>query len=292
MRRPASAATVAGVLALVYVLWGSTSPAMKIAVTSVPPFWMAAIRFACAGGILWTWCRVRGVALPRRDEWRWAAVTGLVLLVAGNATYAWTLQYVPSGVDSLVFALTPLWMALIAFAFYRERFSALAGVGLVLGLAGMVFLYSPAGAQGLALVPTLVALGTSFTWACGSMLQRRLRGSDLVQTSAVQMLVASAALALLALVLREPLAASAFVPSAAAAIAYLVVFGSVVGFSAYLWLLNNVPATLATTYAYVNPIVALAIGVGFLHEPFSLRLVIGAAVILTGVALIVVAPKP
>jgi drug/metabolite transporter (DMT)-like permease len=291
VRRPASVATVAGVLALVYVLWGSTSPAMKIAVSSVPPFWMAAIRFTCAGGILWGWCRARGVALPRASEWRWAGLTGIVLLVVGNATYAWTLQYLPSGAGSLVFALSPLWMALFAFAMHRERLSALAGAGIVLGLAGMVFLFSPAGGQGFPLWPAVIALGTSLAWGFGSILQRRLRGSDLVQTSAMQMLVAAAALVLLALVFREPLKTSEFVPSAVGAIAYLVVLGSLVGFSAYLWLLNNVPTTLASTYAYVNPVVALAIGIGLLHEPFSLRLVIGATVIVVGVALMVVAPK-
>jgi drug/metabolite transporter (DMT)-like permease len=282
---------VAGVLALVYVLWGSTSPAMKIAVSSVPPFWMAAIRFACSGAILWTWSRVRGVARPRASEWRWAALTGIVLLVLGNAAYAWTLQYLPSGAGSLVFALSPLWMALFAFLLHRERLSALAGAGLVLGLGGMLFLFSPAGGQGLPLWPTVIALGTSLAWGLGSILQRRMRGSDFVQTSAMQMLAASATLAVVALCFREPLAVSQFAPSATLAIAYLVVFGSIVGYSAYLWLLNNVPTTLASTYAYVNPIVALSIGIGLLHEPFSLRLGIGAAIILAGVALMVVAPK-
>jgi drug/metabolite transporter (DMT)-like permease len=279
------------VLALVYVLWGSTSPAMKVAVSAVPPFWMAAIRFTCAGSILWTWCRIRGAPLPRAGEWRWAAVTGIVLLVAGNAGYAWTLQYLPSGAASLVFALSPLWMVLFAFAFHRERLSALAALGLALGLGGMVFLFSPAGGQDFPLWPTVLALGTSLAWGFGSILQRRLRGSDLVQTSAMQMLVAALTLVVLAFALREPLAAAEFVPSAVGAIAFLVVFGSLIGFSAYLWLLNNVSTTLASTNAYVNPIVALAIGIGLLHEPFSWRLAIGATVILGGVALMVIAPK-
>jgi drug/metabolite transporter (DMT)-like permease len=282
---------VAVALAAVYVLWGSTSPAMKIAVSSVPPFWMAAIRFGCAGSVLWTWCRLRGLAMPTAREWGGAAVTGIVLLVLSNAVYASTLQYLPSGIGALVFALAPLWMALFAFAMFGEKLSRLAMGGLALGLAGMVFLYSPAGGQQLPAWPTAIALLTSLVWGFGSILQRRFRDGNVVQTSTMQMLAASATLIVLALASREHVAAADFTPSALGAIAYLVVFGSIVGFSAYLWLMNNVPTTLASTYAYVNPMVSLIIGIGLLHEPFSPRLAIGAAVILTGVALMILAPK-
>jgi drug/metabolite transporter (DMT)-like permease len=278
-------------LALVYVLWGSTSPAMKIAVTSVPPFWMAAIRFGCAGSVLWTWCRVRGVPMPTAREWRNAALTGIVLLVLSNAVFASTLQYLPSGIGALVFALAPLWMAVFAFLMFGEKLSGLAVAGLAIGLAGMVFLYSPAGGQQLAAWPSAIALLTSLVWGFGSILQRRLRGGDVVQTSTMQMLAASATLVIFALVSGERLAVADFTAPATGAIAYLVVFGSIVGFSAYLWLMNNVATTLASTYAYVNPVVSLAIGIGLLHEPFSWRLAIGAAVILSGVALMIVAPK-
>jgi drug/metabolite transporter (DMT)-like permease len=262
---------------------------MKLAVASIPVWWMAAIRFAIAGTLLWTWCRVRRVPMPSAREWRDSALTGAVLLVCGNAVFAWTLQYLPSGIGALVFALSPLWMAVFGFALYGERIPRLAAAGLFVGLGGMLFLYSPSGDQHLPAVPTALALGTSLTWAFGSMLQRRFKSSDVVQTSALQMLAASGILIVMALVSGEQLTAAEFTPSAGGALAYLVVFGSIAGFSAFLWLMNNVPTTLASTYAYVNPVVALAIGTGLLHEPFTWRLGLGAAVILVGVALMVYA---
>jgi len=291
-RPQASVLAVVGVLFAVYVLWGSTAPAIKIAVRSLPPWWLAGIRFGCAGTIMWTWARARGVALPTAREWGLAAMTGVVLLVVGNGIFSWALQYLPSGIGALFFALSPLFMAVFAFAFYRERLSMLAVVGVCLGLAGMAYLYSPSGAQHLPTLPTVLGVISSIAWALGSVMQRRVRGSDVVQMSAMQMLCASAVLVVMALVGHEPLVIAAFTPAALGALAYLVVFGSVVGFSAFLWLLNNVPTTLASTYSYVNPVVSLAIGIGFLHEAFSWRLAVGASVIVVGVAVMMIAPKP
>jgi len=291
-RSHAPVLAVVSVLLAVYVLWGSTAPAIKLAVETLPPWWMAALRFGTAGAILWTWSRVRGVAFPARREWRLAASTGIVLLVIGNGIFSWALQYLPSGIGALFFALSPLFMAIFAFAFYRERLSPLAIVGVCLGLAGMVYLYSPSGAQHLPAIPTILGVVASVAWAFGSIAQRRLRSSDVVQMSAMQMLCASGVLAIMAIVSREPLTAAAFTPTALGALAYLIIFGSVVGFSAFLWLLNNVPTTLASTYSYVNPVVSLAIGIGLLHEPFSWRLAVGAGVIVLGVAVMMISPQP
>jgi drug/metabolite transporter (DMT)-like permease len=292
---PAPTALAVGVaLALVYVLWGSTAPAIRVAVMTVPPFAMVAIRFGIAGSLLWAWSRFRGTPLPKAREWRGAALTGIALLVASNGVFAWVEQYVPSGIGSLFFALAPLWMALLGFAFYRERLSRLAAFGLALGLAGMVYLYSPSGAQNLPLVPTVLGVATSLAWAFGAMIQRRLAASDLVQMSAMQMLVAAGVLAVVAVGSGERLAPAEFTPAATSAIAYLVIFGSIVGFSAFLWLMNHVPTTLASTYSYVNPIVSIAIGVGLLHERFDWHLAAGAAIIVAGVAAMIVgrAKKP
>ena len=279
-------------LVAVYIFWGSTANAIKIAVASVPPWWLGGVRFGCAGVLMWTWCRVRGTPLPSARDWRGAAITGIVLLVLGNGVFMWTEQYLPSGLGALFFALSPLWMAILTFAFFRERLSRLGAVGVGLGLAGMVYLYSPTGAQHLPLVPTVLGIFTSFAWAAGSVVQRRLRGGDVVQTSAMQMLAASATLLVMALVSREPLATHDFTPAALGAIAYLVAFGSIAGFSAFVWIMNNVPTTLASTYSYVNPIVSLGIGIGFMHEAYSSQLALGAASIVAGVAVMAVAPKP
>ena len=290
-RRSPSAAQVALALGVVYVLWGSTAPAIKIAVTTIPPFAMVAIRFAIAAALLWSWCRMRGVALPAASEWRGAAVTGIVLLVLGNGLFSWVVQFMPSGIGALLFALSPLWMACFGWALYRERLTPLAALGLALGLSGMLYLYSPTGGQGLALVPTLLGVFTSIAWAFGSMIQRRLASSDVVQMSAMQMLVAALVLAVTSVIAGERLRSEAFAPPALGALVYLVVFGSIVGFSAFLWLMNSVPTTLASTYSYANPIVSLAIGVGFLHERFDVHLAIGAAVIVLGVAVMMLAPR-
>jgi drug/metabolite transporter (DMT)-like permease len=283
---------VALALAIVYVLWGSTAPAMKVAVVTVPPWCMASIRFLGAGAILWTYCRVRGVALPSRADWRSGALSGVILLVLGNGIFAWTLQYIPSGVGALFFALVPAWMAIMGWFMYRERLSPLGIAGLALGLAGMVYLYSPTGHQNLPTLPTALGVFSSFAWALGSMLQRRHATANVVQIAAVQMLCASLVLAVLALVSGERLTAVSFTPPAIGALLFLIVFGSVVGFSAFVWLVRNVPTTLASTYSYANPIVALIIGIGWLHEAFNWHLVIGGAVIVIGVALMIAAPKP
>lgn len=283
---------VALALLAVYVLWGSTAPAIKVAVETIPPWWMAGLRFALAGAVLWTWSRARGLALPTRSEFGFAALTGIVLLVIGNGIFAWALQYLPSGIGALFFALAPVFMAIFAFAFYRERLSRPAVVGVCVGLAGMIYLYSPSGAQHLPAYPTILGALSSIAWAAGSVLQRRSRGSNVVQISALQMLVASGVLVAMALASGERLSAAAFTPKATAALLYLVVFGSIIGFSAFLWLLNNVPTTLASTYSYVNPIVSLALGIGMLHEPFSWPLAAGAGVIVVGVAVMILAPQP
>lgn len=214
-----------------------------------------------------------------------------MMLAVSNGLYLWTLQYLPSGIDSLVFALVPLWVALLAFALYRERIAPLGAVGLAVGLGGMAYLYLPSGMQHLPAVPSIVALTCSFTWALGAIFQRRLRASNVVQVSGMQMFSASVVLFAMGLCTGERLSAHDFTPSAIGALCFLIVFGSLVGFSAYLWLLNNVPTTLASTYAYVNPIVALGIGIGFLHERFSWPLAAGSATIVAGVALMTFAPR-
>ena len=272
-------------LAAVYILWGSTTPAMKVGVVSLPPFFFAAIRFATAGTCVWLWCRARRVALPTAVEWRDAACSGVMMLAISNGLYLWTLQYLPSGIDSLVFALVPLWVAVLAFGLYGEWIAPLGALGLAIGLGGMAYLYLPSGMQHLPVLPSVVALTCSLTWALGAILQRRLRSSSVVQVSGMQMLSAAVVLCIMGLATREHLSVADFTPSALGALGFLIVFGSLVGFSAYLWLLNNVPTTLASTYAYVNPIVALAIGIGLLHETFSWQLAAGSATIVAGVAL-------
>jgi drug/metabolite transporter (DMT)-like permease len=151
----------------------------------------------------------------------------------------------------------------------------------------MLFLYSPSGAQNLPTIPTLLGVFSSVAWGFGGVIQRRFAASDLVQMSAMQMLVGGVVLAAVAASTGERPDVAQFTPAAIGALAYLVIFGSIVGFSAFLWLMNNVPTTLASTYAFVNPMVSLALGIGLLHERFDWHLAVGAAIITTGVAAMV-----
>jgi len=287
-----NAAAVIGALLAVYILWGSTAPAIKIAVQSIPPFDMAALRFLIAGGILWCWVRLRREPLPTVRDWRGAVITGTTLLTFGNGTFAWCLQYMPSGVGSLFFALTPLWNALIGLLFYRERLSPPAIAGIVLGFGGMAYLVSPSGAEGLALPIVALAAASSVMWSVGSMIQRRYPATHFLQMSSMQMLVGFVELSVLGAVSGERLSPAEFTPAATAALALLIVFGSIVGFSAFIWLTRNVETVLASTYSYVNPIVAIVISVLLLHEPLTWHTLLGATLILAGVALMIrLAPR-
>jgi len=263
---------------------------MKVAVATVPPWYMAALRFLCAGSILWLYSRVRGAAPPTLRDWRGAAISGTVLLVTANGTFAWCLQYIPSGVGALFFALSPLWNALIGAIFYRERLAPLAVVGILLGFAGMIYLVSPSGDEHLPLFATLLGIGSSLAWSIGSMLQRRYRSNDVAQMSAMQMLIACAVLAILGTATGEHLALAQFTPGALGAIAFLIVGGSLLGFSAFVWLARHTSTVLASTYAYVNPIVAIALSVWILHEPLTWHTLLGGGVVVAGVALMLLAP--
>jgi drug/metabolite transporter (DMT)-like permease len=264
---------------------------MRVAVATLSPWWMTAIRFSVAGALLWIYSRVRGAPLPRKRDWLAASISGIILLALGNGVFAWTLQYIPAGIGSLFFALSPMWMAIMGFFMYGERLSPAATAGLLLGLAGMLYLYSPGGAQDLPLLPTLLGVGSSMLWAFGSVIQRRFMKTDYVQMSGMQMLAAAAVLGAFALLTHAPLGPASFAPGAVWGLLYLIVFGSIVGFSAYLWLMRHVPTTLASTYSYVNPVVSMLIGVGLLHERFDWHTLLGATVILAGVALMMASPK-
>ncbi len=278
-------------LAAVYVLWGSTTPAIKIAVTTLPPFAMAAIRFAIAGSLIWTWLRLRRVALPAARDWLAAAVTGSLLLVFGNGLFTWCMQFLPATVGALFFSLSPVFMALFGLLLLHESVAPVAVAGLVVGLAGMAYLLAPGGGTHLPLWPVAFAVLCTISWALGSIVQRRFVARNVLQASAMQMLCSAVMLAALGFVSGEHLTKAAFAPAALGALGFLIIGGSILGYTAYLWLLHNVPAVIASTYAYVNPIVALAIAVLFLHEPFGAHTAIAAVAIVSGVAMIMMVPS-
>lgn len=270
-------------LAAVYVIWGSTYLGIRIGLTGFAPFTLAALRFFAAGIAMYAWLRLRGVKPPTRLQWRNAAITGVLLLLFGNGLVCFAEQDVASGVAAVAVASEPLFIALVLFA-YKERPSRGEVVGLVVGFVGVLVLNSGGEmrASPWAAVALLVAAAA---WAFGSIWSRRQDMPEGPMNVAAQMLCAAPALALTALLTGERLPAHP--PAAAiAALAYLAVFGSIIGFTAYLFLVKHARPTLTASYAYVNPPVAVLLGALLAGEHVGMPELIGMAVILIGVLII------
>jgi drug/metabolite transporter (DMT)-like permease len=287
----------AGILTL-YVVWGTTYLGMAIAIESVPPFVMMAIRFFIAGGALlaFTAARHRGLPATSRRQLRDSLIVGTGLAAIGNAFVAWGEQTVPSGIAAVLIALMPAWLAGLGRLLFRDRLSRPVVAGIGLGLLGVVLLAGPwTGASGGTLEPGgLVALLLApVGWALASLYAARrasLPGDPLYAT-ALQMLGGAFVLVLMATATGE---VAGFVPSrvtveSVAAIGYLAVAGSLIGYTTYGWLLQVAPISRVATYTYVNPVVAVFLGWLVVDEPVTPRTLAASAVILVAVALIVTA---
>jgi len=277
-------------IAAVWLLWGSTFAGMRYAVATIPPFVMASGRFFIAGLILYAICALRGKARPSRDDLVRAAVTGFTLLLLGNGTTAWTVQYLPTGLNSLLLSLSPVWMAIIAFGWGGERPTRLAIVGMLLGFAGLALLLQPKATSALPLWPAVIAVIASVAWSFGSIYQRRApKSSSLVLSTALQMLFGGAFLAVAAAVSGQwsTFDIHAVAVSSLGGFVYLLVFGSLIAYSAYLYTMQTASTALASTYAYVNPIVAVILGMLLFHERFTPLEALASAIILAGVSLMV-----
>jgi drug/metabolite transporter (DMT)-like permease len=275
----------------VYVCWGMTYLAMRIAVVDIPPHLMSGSRFLVAGLVLYGWARLRGHGPPSAKHWRAAAIIGAFLLLGGNASVAWAEQRVPSGLAAVLIAVAPIWMVGLEWARGGSRPQRRVFVGLLLGLLGVGLLVSSRASVGSAVDPVgaVILILASASWAWGSVLSKSapLPESPILATS-MEMIAGGILLLLTAAVAGQfngfnPAKVS---PSAALAWGYLVVFGSLVGFTAYIWLLGVTSIAKAGTYAYVNPIVAVILGWAILHEPVTPRMLLAAGVILLGVALV------
>ena len=292
--RPRAVALV-GALAIVYLVWGSTYLGIALAIETLPPLLMASARFLIAGAILFVLAggfRAR----PGRRAWAVAAVTGALMLAGGNGGVVWAQQTVPSGIAALVIASVALWIALLDRVVFGQRLSPAAIVGLVLGFVGLVVLVDPASPQGVHLVGATVLVLGALSWAVGTLVARRpgvgLPGSALV-TASMQMLAGGVVLAAAGAAGGELSEVDLGAASARSlgGLAYLIVFGSIVAFSAYAWLLRNTRVTIAATYAYVNPIVAVVLGWAVLGEDIGARTLLAGGIVVAGVALIVSAPS-
>jgi drug/metabolite transporter (DMT)-like permease len=305
-------------LAIVYVVWGSTYLGIDLAVRTIPPFLMAAVRFLIAGGLLYAWAirrgdrrRLDGAGNERRRRlgrrrsgnrgdrptarhWLSAFLIAAPMLAVGNAAVGWAEQTLDTGTASLIIASVPLWLALLDRVFYAQRLARVALLGLVIGFAGVGLLVAPGGASGAGSRAAFVLVFSSLAWAIGSLYSRQaqLPRRPLVG-AAMQMLAGGLMLTVVAAVSGElgrvhPAAISL---ESWLGLAYLVAVGSLVGFTAYMWLLRAAPTSLVGTYAYVNPVVAVLLGTILLGEPLSWRTLLGGGIIIASVALIVRAPR-
>ena len=270
-------------LATVYVVWGSTYLAIAIAVEDLPPLLAVSTRFLAAGGILAAWLlwRRRGALRVARHELGAAALIG-VLLPGANAVLFFAERDVPTGLASLIIASVPLWVVLLRLL-AKERIPRGAVVGVLVGFAGVAILLRPSG--GASAVGLALCVLSALMWATGSFLSARVPlPGDPIAATTYEMLCGGAAMLPLGLVAVGDLDPSA---RSLAAWVYLVVFGSLVGYTAYVWLLAHAPLGTVATYAYVNPIVAIALGFLFRDEELTPQILLGAAIVVASVAVVV-----
>jgi drug/metabolite transporter (DMT)-like permease len=281
-------------LGAVYFFWGTTYLGMKYAIETFPPFFMLSLRFTAAGGLILAWTLSRGKPEISRKSFFGAALAGGVMLLGGTGLVAWAEQFVPSNIAAVLIATMPLWMAILRWGQSRERPSRSVLAGLILGFAGILLLVRSSAASagtveghatGLA-----VLILAALLWASGSLTSRSSEPSrPPVLATAIQLLSGGLCclFASLAAGELEKIRIEAFSLRSAAAIAYLAVFGSVLAFSCYTWLLKVTDPALASSYAYVSPVVAVTAGWIFAGESMNTASLLAAGVILTAVALII-----
>ncbi|WP_339827983.1 drug/metabolite exporter YedA [uncultured Arenimonas sp.] len=280
---PPSALAVALALASVYLVWGSTYLAIRVGLEGYPPFLMGSIRFIAASLVFYAFLRWRGHAAPTRAQWRNAAVMGLFMMLLGNGMVNFAEQSVSSGLAAIAVASMPLWAALFG-VLRKQHPSRGEWLGLAIGFIGVIWLN--AGSQLRGSLPGMAALILApIAWAWGSVWSRVRDLPAPFMSTAAQMLCGGVAMGLLGLGLGERMSE---VPPlrATLAVGYLAAFGSIIGFSAYVWLLHHVRPALATSYAYVNPPIAVLLGALLLGERFSVHAIGAMVVILAGVILI------
>jgi len=290
----ASRARIVAAFAAVYVVWGSTYLAIRYAIETLPPFLMAATRFLVAGALLYGWARWRGARAPRRADWKYAMAAGGLLLLGGNGAVVWAEQHVPSGLAALLIATVPLWMVILEWVGPRGRRPGRRVVaGLCAGFAGLALLVGPGEILGRGQVDpvgALVLVLGALSWATGSLVSRSLKPSTSPLLLTAMNMLGGGALLLAAGVAAGELGRlhpGAFSARSVLALAYLIVAGSLVGFTSYLWLLRATSPARVSTYAYVNPVVAVLLGWALAGEPLTPRVLVAAMTIVGAVAVIV-----
>jgi drug/metabolite transporter (DMT)-like permease len=284
-------------LIAVYIVWGSTYLAIRFTIETIPPFLSAGMRFLVSGTVLYLLCRVRGDPAPKKVEWRSASIIGLLLLLGGNGGLVWAEQRIPSGIASLFIATIPIWMVLIdSLRPNGVRANWLTWLGVLVGFLGIALLANPwqshTGSPPLDPIGMLVLILAALSWSIGSLYSRNasLPSSSLLGTG-MEMLVGSLGLFVFGTLIGEwnQFHLATISLRSLSGLIYLILFGSFIGFVAYTWLLRNAPTPIVSTYAYVNPVVALFLGSVIVNEALDGRDIISALIILSGVVLITTA---
>lgn len=285
-------ARVALAFAAIYVLWGGTFLAIRIAVLELPPLFASGVRFLIAGATLYVFMRARGHASPTLQEWRSIALTSLCLFVATYAALFWAEQYVPSGVASVIEATLPITaMVFEVFVFRQQRFRLRTGAALLLGFLGVAWLLIR-NQHSYPVFPCLIILASGAAWSLGAVLTRSMRRPrSLPLTAGAQMMLGGIVLLALSKATGELHTLPRITPHAAAALLYLIVAGSLLGFTAYVWLLGRLPVTQVASHAYVNPLIALALGYFVARESLTSSMLLASALVIASVILILTAPE-
>jgi drug/metabolite transporter (DMT)-like permease len=279
----------------IYVIWGSTFLAIRTAVLLVPPWFCAGVRFFVAGTLLFVFALFRGARWPSLREWRSLGIVGMLMFSITYGALFWGQQFVPSGITAVLEATLPLMTVLLEVVLRQQRFRWRVLLAVVVGFCGVaittpiVMLFNGGGhssSGGFGVVPCLVILGGSASWSLGSVLTRSLPlpKSRLV-TAGAEMMLGGVTLLMLSLASGELRPFPAIPPKAAFALVYLIVAGSLVGYTAFVWLLARMPASRVASHAFVNPVVALALGYFVASEEITLRTLLGAALVVGSVVL-------
>lgn len=280
--------------AAIYVLWGATFLAIRIAVVEIPPFFTAGVRFLTAGALLYACMRLRGRPAPSSAEWRGIALTALFLFVATYGALFWAEQYVPSGLTSVLEASLPLiTIALEVFVFRQQPFRWRMLASVALGFGGIAWLLLKRGQESFAVLPCLVILAGGVAWSLGAVLTRSMpKPASLPLTAGAQMMLGGAVLLALSLGAGELHSTPHISLRAGLALLYLIVGGSWLGFTAYVWLLARMPVTRVASHAYVNPLVAVALGYLVAGEELTVRMTLASCLVVASVFLILREPVP
>ena len=277
--------------AAIYLIWGSTYLGIRYAVESIPPLLMMGIRHFTAGLLVFVWTRRRGDTAPTRLQWGYATVTGALLFLGSHGTIAWAEQRIPSGLAALLCATLPLWTVLLASR-AEGKLGAKVWTGLLLGFGGVALLIGPdaiSSGRRLDLVAAGAGLASAFLWAAGTIYSQRVKlPASTVLSASMQMMAGGASLLIVSLIAGEPSAlnVAAITEKSVFALVYLIVFGSIIAFTVFTWLVTVSSSSQVSTYAYVNPVVAVFLGWALADERIGARTIAATVIILASVALV------